>query len=93
MRLQDWDSRDQIAQLYSNSDGESDWVRIPAINYMRACPLPDASDYLREFEEIDPRAVERAHTFFQLIESSEEEPPIKLPNIRPRGRGHFGPFC
>jgi hypothetical protein len=34
------------------------------INYLRACPRPEAKAYLVELEKIDPAAVKRANTFF-----------------------------
>jgi hypothetical protein len=41
-------------------------VRVPVINYLRACPLPVAKEKLAELEKIDPAAVKRASTFFPI---------------------------
>jgi hypothetical protein len=62
-RAEDWESIDEIMDLFRNGDQKSDWVRIPAVRYLRACPLPQARQYLRECEQIDAAAVERASRF------------------------------
>jgi hypothetical protein len=36
------------------------------VNYLRACPLPEAKERLAELEKIDPKAVKRAATFFPI---------------------------
>jgi len=36
------------------------------VNYLRACPLPEAKERLVELEKIDPKAVKRAATFFPI---------------------------
>jgi hypothetical protein len=63
-RWQDWDSMDELVKLFKTADEKSSWVRVPVINYLRACPLPKAKEYLTELEAIDPAAVKRANTFF-----------------------------
>jgi hypothetical protein len=39
---------------------------MPVVNYVRACPLPEAQEKLKKLEEIDPAAVKRAKTFFPI---------------------------
>lgn len=63
-RWQDWDSMDQLVELFKTADEKSSWVRVPVINYLRACPLPKAKEYLAELEKIDPAAIKRANMFF-----------------------------
>jgi hypothetical protein len=36
------------------------------VNYLRACPLPEAEVALKKLEEIDPESVRRANTFFSI---------------------------
>jgi hypothetical protein len=63
-RWEDWESADKLVELFKNADEKSSWVRTPVVNFMRACPLPEAKEKLKELEKIDPAAVKRANTFF-----------------------------
>ncbi len=63
-RWEDWESMDQLVELFKTADDKSSWVRVPVINYLRACPLPKAKEHLAELEKIDPAAVKRANMFF-----------------------------
>jgi hypothetical protein len=63
-RWEDWSVADKLFALFRDADQDSLWVREPIVNYMRACPLPKAKEYLKEFERIDPKAVKRASGFF-----------------------------
>jgi hypothetical protein len=63
-RWQDWDVMPRMVQLFKEADEKSSWVRVPVINYLRSCPLPQAKVYIDELAKIDPDAVKRAQTFF-----------------------------
>lgn len=63
-RWEDWSQVDRLVELYKNADAKSSWVRVPVVNYMRACPLPEAKKYMQILEKIDPKAVKRANAFF-----------------------------
>jgi hypothetical protein len=63
-RWEDWDSMDELVTLFKEADEKSSWVRVPVINFLRACPLPEAKERLAELEKIDPMAVKRANQFF-----------------------------
>jgi hypothetical protein len=65
-RWQDWSVVDQLVELFKTADQESSWVRVPVVNYLRACPLPEAKQRLKELEQIDPDSVRRASSFFPL---------------------------
>jgi len=65
-RWQDWDSAPRLVELFKNANEESGWVRVPVVNFLRACPLPESKAYLAELEEIDPDAVKRANNFLPL---------------------------
>ncbi len=43
-RWEDWSVMDRLVELFKNSDDESSWVRVPVVNYLRACPLPEAKE-------------------------------------------------
>lgn len=63
-RWEDWESMPRLVQLFKEADDKSSWVRVPVINYLRACPKPEAEKYIAELEKIDPVAVKRARTYF-----------------------------
>ncbi len=63
-RWEDWSVMDRLVDLFKNADEDSNWVRVPVINYLRACPLPQAKERIDELAKIDPDAVNRASTLF-----------------------------
>lgn len=63
-RWEDWESMPRLVELFQEADEESSWVRVPVINYLRACPLPEAKDHIEELSKIDPGAVQRASSLF-----------------------------
>jgi hypothetical protein len=65
-RWEDWGSADRMVQLFKESDDESGWVRVPVINFLRACPLPEAKKHLEELAKLDPESMQRANSFFPL---------------------------
>ncbi len=65
-RWKDWSQIDRLVELFKTADENSSWVRVPVVNYLRACPLPIAAEKLTELEKIDPKAVQRAKTFFPI---------------------------
>ena len=72
-RWQDWDVMPRLVELFKTADDKSSWVRVPVVNYLRACPDPKAIDYLAELERIDPDAVKRAMTFFPFKPEDDEK--------------------
>lgn len=65
-RWQDWSQIDRLCELFKSANDDNSWVRVPVVNYLRACPLPEAKERLVELEKIDPKAVKRAATFFPI---------------------------
>ncbi|MEM8678213.1 MAG: hypothetical protein AAGF97_02555 [Planctomycetota bacterium] len=62
-RWEDWSIIEAVQQLFLDADPEAFQLRVPALNYLQACPLPEAAaaiDYLREQQ---PRAVEQAEAY------------------------------
>lgn len=90
-RWQDWSPMAKLVDLFKNADEESSWVRVPVINYLRACPKPEAKKYLDELAKIDPESVKRANSFFPLATSkpavakSDEAKPGDAKNVSPSG--------
>lgn len=63
-RWEDWSVMDRLVELFKNADDDSNWVRVPVINYLRACPLPAAKGRLDELAKLDPETMKRANTLF-----------------------------
>ncbi len=65
-RWSDWSQIDQLSKLFIDADPDNNWVRVPVVNYLRACPLPAAKQALQKLEKVDPESVRRANTFFSI---------------------------
>jgi len=73
-KWEDWESMDKLVTLFKTADEKSNWVRVPVINYLRQCPRPEAKKHLEELQKIDPKAFQRANTFFPGGAAAEEPP-------------------
>jgi hypothetical protein len=71
-RWSDWTQIDRLVDLFVNADADNNWVRVPVVNYMRACPLPEAAEALKKLEQVDPESVRRANTFFSIPVPAKE---------------------
>ncbi|XZE20207.1 hypothetical protein SH449x_000067 [Pirellulaceae bacterium SH449] len=85
-RLEDWRHLNKLMQLFKDAKKPDDWlIRSPVINFMRACPLPEAEELLKEMEAIDPAAVKRAKTHFPIPKAIKPVPneqsriPLQIP--------------
>jgi hypothetical protein len=76
-KWQDWEIMPRLVQLFKDADDKSSWVRVPVVNYLRACPLPKAKEYIDELNQIDPEAVKRAKTFFPFDAAGEAAIDVK----------------
>ena len=66
-RWQDWTVIDRLVTLFKSDDQDvSSWVRVPVVNYLRACPFPKAKEYLAELRKIDPKAVHQSETLYPI---------------------------
>ncbi|MEM7785224.1 MAG: hypothetical protein AAF623_17880, partial [Planctomycetota bacterium] len=70
-RWKDWSVMERLVQMFKDADEESNWLRVPVITYLRACPKPEAAKYIEELRKIDPDAVERADFFLGFGESDD----------------------
>ncbi len=69
-RWEDWSAIDRVADLFKKADEKSAWVRVPVIQYLRACPDEKAKTYLVELKAIDPKAFKQADNFFPATTSA-----------------------
>jgi hypothetical protein len=65
-RWQDWSVIDRLTGLFETATADNIFVREPIVNYLRACPLPEAAAAITKLETIDPDAVRRAATMAGL---------------------------
>jgi hypothetical protein len=66
-RWQDWSAIDRIVELFNSADKDvTTWVRMPAITYLRMCPLPKAKEYLAKLKEIAPEAARQSESLYPL---------------------------
>jgi hypothetical protein len=72
-RWKDWESMPRLVTLFKDSDEKTSWVRVPVINYLRACPLPEAQQHLKELEQLDPVSFRRATAFFPTAPQPPED--------------------
>ena len=62
----DWSQVNRMVKLFKDADEKKNWVRVPVVNYLRACPLPEAQKAIEVLEKIDPGAVQRSKAFFPI---------------------------
>jgi hypothetical protein len=66
-RWQDWSVMDRVVELFTSTDKDvTAWVRVPAITYLRMCPLPKAKEYLTKLKKIDPVAARQSEAIYPL---------------------------
>lgn len=63
-RWEDWSQIDKLVELYSAPEEKSQFVRVPVVRYLQACPLPEAEAALEKCKAVDPDAVRRAQILF-----------------------------
>ncbi len=72
-RMEDWSVIDKLVKLFKAADPETSWVRMPIVNYLRACPLPKAKTVVAELEKLDPKTFKRARAFFPEYELGDDD--------------------
>jgi len=65
-RWQDWSVIDRLMTIFKDAKADNIFVREPIVNYLRACPLPEAAAAVEQLKLIDPEAVRRAATLAGL---------------------------
>lgn len=88
-RWEDWSQIDRLVELFKKADDKTSWVRVPVINYLRACPLPEAAERLKELQELDPAAFKRATSFFPIPQPASPTPKQSSSTVQPRSVGNL----
>ena len=65
-RWERWDLIDKMVELFESAEKDDNWVRVPVVNYLRACPLPEADEAIERLKKVDPDSVRRAGTYFAI---------------------------
>lgn len=65
-RWGDWSQIDRLVNLFVEAEEDNNWVRVPVVNYLRACPKPEAEEALEKLRKIDPESIRRASSFFSI---------------------------
>ena len=74
-RWGDWTVMDRLVELFKSKDPETtSFVRIPVINYLRACPLPRAKVVIEELRKIDPKAVQTSEMQYAIDAPTATDP-------------------
>jgi hypothetical protein len=73
-RWQDWSAVGKLTELFEKAEADNIFVREPVVNYLRACPLPEAAAALVKLEKIDPEAVRRAATLAGFAGAIQPKP-------------------
>lgn len=74
-RWEDWSVMGRLVELFEKADDKSQFVKTPVVNYLRACPLPEAKGAIERLRAIDPEAVRRAETFFRVSNDRPNDVP------------------
>ena len=72
-RWEDWSVMERLVKMFKEADEETNWLRVPVISYLRACPEPKAKEYIEELRKIDPDAVKRADFFLDFTDDDDED--------------------
>jgi hypothetical protein len=64
---------ERLVQMFKDADEETNWLRVPVITYLRACPKPEARKYIEELSKIDPDAVRRADFFMDFTSETDDD--------------------
>jgi hypothetical protein len=73
-RMEDWSHIERLLELYRDAGQTQQYLRVPIVNYLRACPLPEAEAALDVCRQVDPDAYRRASIIFPKIPASSLKP-------------------
>ena len=76
-RWQDWSHVDSLLKLYAEPLEKSQYLRVPVVRYLQACPTAAAVTALKKCQEIDPEAVRRAQLLFSFPPPPDEAEPSR----------------
>lgn len=72
-RWQQWKYCKALLDLYNKSEKDELRLRLPIINYLRVCPLPEAQEALEAIRVNEPLNYRRAQTLFPQAEKASSK--------------------
>jgi hypothetical protein len=72
-RWKQWNYCDSLIAAYQKSEKDDLRLRLPIINYLRVCPLPQAEKMLESIRINEPINYRRAQTLFPQLEKAESK--------------------
>lgn len=60
--MKDWESLDRLVVMFQNP--ETEWVRRPIVNFVRICPLAEATKAMEKLKRFDAATAKRAKQFW-----------------------------
>ncbi len=73
-RWEDWTVLERLVEIFEKATSDNIFVREPIVNYLRACPKPEAAEAIKRLEKIDPEAVKRAATLAAFAGAAAVKP-------------------
>jgi hypothetical protein len=70
-KVEDWSVAAQLVEMFKHSNPDTSWVRVPVLQYLRACPLESAATLRRECEQLDPSAARRVNLMAPVVSATE----------------------
>jgi len=74
-RWEDWTQIDKLVRLFAAPEPLSQYLKVPVVRYLQACPLPEAEAALEKCRQIDPESVRRAQIMFPRRKPAGSEKP------------------
>lgn len=66
-RWQDWSVMPRVNELLRALNEDTEYVRVPAMRYLMACPQHEAKQALADLKKLDPEAFEKAAATIRLL--------------------------
>jgi hypothetical protein len=65
-RWGDWSVVERLSRLFREASGDDSSVRVAIVQYLHACPLPEAKVQLDALRQFDPQSVRAAESWYGL---------------------------
>ncbi len=66
-RWEDWSVVERVARMFREAEDETLYIRVPILQYLKACPLPEAKPLLVELSQLDPKARKQADSPLPVV--------------------------
>lgn len=66
-RWEDWSVVERVADMFRAADEETQYIRVPILQYLKACPLAEAQPLLVELSRLDPKARRQADSPLPVV--------------------------